>query len=255
MTTQGQNPCPQRTCGDLWLLALSGVLAVHPVHAVTDPGECAKPRGGDPLTVTPILQAPASFRDSTPAAPEAGDDYRHRLRTTPFGWPVRRTWCVWVEPVEPGNASPVGPARWWEAVNRALEEWSSLVSIQRVPTPDRAHVTIWRRRPPLGVDGAGRARASHGRAILSLHRATDSRSTRIEPRVRVLISPDQRLEALQATALHELGHAFGLWGHSDQSDDAMAATPGRQPILRLSPRDRATVRWLYGQPSALPSDP
>jgi predicted Zn-dependent protease len=73
--------------------------------------------------------------------------------------------------------------------------------------------------------------------------------------VRVLISPDQRLEALQATALHELGHAFGLWGHSDQSDDAMAATPGRQPILRLSPRDRATVRWLYGQPSALPSDP
>jgi predicted Zn-dependent protease len=77
----------------------------------------------------------------------------------------------------------------------------------------------------------------------------------VEPRVRVLISPGQRREAIQATALHELGHAFGLWGHSDDPADAMAVSPGSQPILRLSARDRATVRWLYGQPTPMRSDP
>jgi predicted Zn-dependent protease len=53
---------------------------------------------------------------------------------------------------------------------------------------------------------------------------------------------------MQATALHELGHAFGLWGHSDDPADAMAAVPGAVPVLELTPRDRATFRWLQQQP-------
>jgi predicted Zn-dependent protease len=73
--------------------------------------------------------------------------------------------------------------------------------------------------------------------------------------VEVLISPGQRLEAIQATALHELGHAFGIWGHSDQAEDAMAVSPGPHPILQLSERDRATVRWLYQQPTPMRSNP
>jgi predicted Zn-dependent protease len=77
----------------------------------------------------------------------------------------------------------------------------------------------------------------------------------VEPQVRVLISPGQRLEAIQATALHELGHAFGLWGHSDNPGDAMAVSPGSQPVLRLSARDLATIRWLYSQPSPMGSTP
>jgi predicted Zn-dependent protease len=77
----------------------------------------------------------------------------------------------------------------------------------------------------------------------------------VEPRLRLLISPGQRREAIQAAALHELGHAFGLWGHSDDPAEAMAVSPGSQPILRMSGRDRATVRWLYGQPTPMRSDP
>ena len=65
----------------------------------------------------------------------------------------------------------------------------------------------------------------------------------------VLLSPAQREQAIEATALHELGHAFGLWGHSDDPADAMAAVPGAQPVLALSRRDRATLQWLYGQPT------
>ena len=65
----------------------------------------------------------------------------------------------------------------------------------------------------------------------------------------MLISPGQRQLAIQATALHELGHAFGLWGHSDDPADALAAMPGSQPVVALTARDRATLRWLQAQPS------
>ena len=70
----------------------------------------------------------------------------------------------------------------------------------------------------------------------------------LEPNVTVLISPGQAQPAIQATALHELGHAFGLWGHSDQPGDAMAVSPGAQPILQLSNRDLRTLQWLQQQP-------
>ena len=226
--------------------------AVSP-PALEPPPTCSRPRGGEPLTVSPVLLPPpaAALNPSTAASP----DYRHRLRSTPFGWPVQTTWCVWVQPLEPGEGPNPVAARWQEAVSRALEEWRTLLPIAIVPNPEWAQVTIWRRRPPPGVDAAGRRRASHGRSILSLQGVRGNPPTGIEPRVIVLISPDQRKEALQATALHELGHAFGLWGHSDQPDDALAESPGPQPILRLSSRDRATVRWLYAQPTPLRSDP
>lgn len=235
------------TFRSLWGVVLLAPLAWLPANSVAAEG-CSHPREGTPLPLTPLVQPQPDTKVPAP-------DYRQRLSTTPLGWPVRTTWCVWVEPAEPGDRSAVGATRWLEAVTRALAEWQTLISLQMVPAPEWAHVTIWRRRPPLGVDPAGRPRASNGRAILSLHGSGGTPPARVEPRVQVLLSPDQRLEALQATALHELGHAFGIWGHSDHPDDAMAVSAGPRPILRLSPRDRATVRWLYAQPSPLRSDP
>ncbi|MFM1812403.1 MAG: hypothetical protein RLZZ336_1341, partial [Cyanobacteriota bacterium] len=176
-------------------------------------------------------------------------------RATPAGWPIVEHWCVWIEPATAADGT--GEARrqadWSAAVEAALQQWAGLLRISRVSDPEQAQVRVWRRRPPLQRLADGRSRASHGRALLTLVAAWRQQQWWTEPRIDVLLSPGQAPLPLQATALHELGHAFGLWAHSDQAGDAMAAIPGGRPVLQLSRRDRATMQWLLGQRPRMPA--
>jgi len=199
---------------------------------------------------------PAEAQAPEAAAPATdGSDYRHLLRPTPVGWPIVDHWCVWIEPpgAEPGSAEAQRQAAWTTAVETALQQWSGLLRISRVSHPEQAQVRLWRRRPPLQRLADGRQRASHGRAILSLVTAQRQQQWWAEPRIDVLLDPGRAPLPLQATALHELGHAFGLWAHSDDPGDAMAAIPGGRPVLQLSSRDRATLLWLLRQSNRMPT--
>ncbi|MEB3159711.1 MAG: peptidase [Synechococcus sp.] len=182
---------------------------------------------------------------SSPSALLPG--YASQLAYTPVGPPVLKHWCVWVQPPRDGLPDR-WEQRWLDRVEAGLDAWSSLVSMTRVSDPERAHVRVERRRPPLRRFAQG-WRASNGRTLLQTLEVRREGAWRLEPRLTVLISPGLRAPVLQATALHELGHAFGLWGHSDQASDAMAVHQGRQPVLRLSSRDRDTLRWLLEQPT------
>lgn len=191
-------------------------------------------------------QAPAP----TAGAPAASSpsDYRHRLKPTPAGLAIRRHWCVWVEPVRDAGPTGIWEQRWYQAVIRAISTWQRDLAITVVGQPEQAQVLVERRRPPILNN-----RASHGRATLQLLEIRRDGPWQLEPRVAVLISPGQSPAAMQANALHELGHAFGLWGHSDQLGDVMAVQPGSQPILELSERDRRTLQWLQQQPGLRPA--
>lgn len=173
--------------------------------------------------------------------------YGSRLAISSAGFPVVQRWCVWVQPAE--SAEPNRwESRWFGAVDRALDEWSAVLPIIRVNDPERAHVRVERRRPPRRrlADGW---RASNGRSLLQILEVQRQEVWRLEPQVTVMVSPELRSESQQATALHELGHAFGLWAHSLVPSDAMAPVQGASPVLKLSPRDQLTLEWMRLQPT------
>ncbi|MCP9890602.1 peptidase [Cyanobium sp. Aljojuca 7D2] len=219
----------------------------------------AAPALPDPCPPLQVKRA-ADLTESRPmppaVPPPSPADYRHRLKPTPLGWPRLNHWCVWIEPGASEGPAALWDGRWRQAVDGALASWQQILPITVVADPARAQVQLLRRRPPVQ-----NKRASHGRATLMLvevQRGAPGQLAgpwQLEPQVTVQLSPGQGVQAMQATALHELGHAFGLWGHSDQPGDALAAIPGSQPVLELSPRDRATLRWLQAQPGLKGSSP
>jgi hypothetical protein len=234
-------------------LLLAGLLPALMVLAA--PLQAAPAACPDAVATRPIEDKPSGTGRppgaTASAAPAPGEDYRQRLRPTGYGWPRLDHWCVWVEPAATGGAGQRWDALWLDAVERALDQWTRVLTITRVEDPAAAQVRILRRRPPLLRKPDGRTRASHGRALLSFQqvRRGQQPQSQLEPLVEILISPGQRPQAIQATSLHELGHGFGLWGHSDQASDVMAAVPGAIPVLELSRRDLLSLGWLQGQAS------
>lgn len=171
--------------------------------------------------------------------------YASSIATTSLGPPVLDHWCVWVQPAA---ATPANrwDQRWLDQVSSALTTWGALVPLTLVDNPEQANVLIHRQRPARR-QVAGVWRASNGRTQLQVVDVQRQGRRRLEPLVKVMVSPGMRAEALQATALHELGHAFGLWGHSSVPTDVLAMSQVERPVLVPSQRDRLTLAWVMQQ--------
>ena len=197
-----------------------------------------------PLDPCPPVEAMLVSQVSLERSPvKSAPGYGSVLATTSLGPPVLQKWCVWLEPAD-HQPPDRWEERWTMAVEASLSVWEEVLPITRVMSPAQAHIQIFQRRPPRRRIGS-QWRASNGRSRLQVVEVQRRGQWRLEPRVDVLVSPELRASVIEATAIHELGHAFGLWGHSPQPNDVMAVHQNQKPVVKLSQRDRVTLNWLY----------
>jgi hypothetical protein len=165
---------------------------------------------------------------------------------------VRLVWPDWQVPIPVyltlSNAEQTafldcvhqGFDRWTQATNRRLR-------FREVGAPDRARLFITLQPGPLMSPDASIGHASFDRLVLE-----SGEDPMRELKVSIVVNTGElqgdlplshRQEQVSRLLLHELGHAVGIWGHSNDPGDIMYTHP---IVSDLSARDLKTIRRLYG---------
>jgi predicted Zn-dependent protease len=178
-----------------------------------------------------------------------GDDYFDQLDTNPVGALIWTEFPVTVAIDLAGSKSP-REAVWLGAVRQAITDWNRYLPIVETTDSTTANITIRRASVPIQRDKAGklqRIRLAETRFAFF----TDA-TQRLRHRMAIVLSPNQADAALKSGATHELGHALGLWGHSDRATDVMYFSQVAQPA-GISDRDVRSLRRVYEHPTRLGS--
>jgi predicted Zn-dependent protease len=147
---------------------------------------------------------------------------------------------------------------WRLAVLHAIDEWTVYLPLTIVQRVDEADIIIKQSAPPLRLAprrgtanqrSIERVRSAETRYDLFM-RQTDNAPNVLTHRHTIFLSPTQAGAYVQSAARHELGHALGIWGHSQQATDVMFFSQVQTPGT-ISARDVNTLKWVYAQPTRL----
>ncbi|WP_126147037.1 matrixin family metalloprotease [Synechococcus elongatus] len=241
--------------GLLLSLLLTLLAAALPIasHSASPSDRCQIDRSRQVLsnsTELPIAQRVHPLPGNWAGLPQSSNHYLEAIAPSRYGylvWAVSPL-CIYIEPASVGDtAAEQRQQQWQQAVNQAVADWRPYFDLQLVSNPAKADISIWRRSPPLRRNADGQLdRARTAETSLVFYREGD----RALPRYRIDLGLTQGFAGLVSTARHELGHAFGLWGHSDQPEDVMYVAQSSRNI-QLTDRDLGTLRHLYQQPTQL----
>jgi predicted Zn-dependent protease len=177
------------------------------------------------------------------------DNYADRLQPTPVGA------LIWSRfPVSVGldltlSDQPRAEA-WTKAVAQAIADWQPYIPME-LASPDKTadktpDITIRRRTVPIQPKGGKPGPIRFAETRFEFY----TEDNILRHRMVITLSPNQADLSMLSAARHELGHALGLWGHSDRPTDIMYDRQVANPP-KISDRDLATMQKIYAQPTRL----
>ncbi|WP_414527563.1 peptidase [Nodularia chucula] len=174
-------------------------------------------------------------------------DYFSQVEKTQVGYLVWSQFPIKIYLEKPQISNNQQAQLWFSSVLTTVQEWGDYVPLVVVEQPDIADIIILRKAPPLQFSRDGNfPRARSAQASYE----TYTKNNILFHRFTILLSPSQTGVFLQAAVRHELGHALGIWGHSDLPTDALYFSQVRNPPP-ISPRDVNTLKRVYEQPTNL----
>jgi hypothetical protein len=206
------------------------------------------------LTLGAACDAPSATR------PEFGYDPTSLTGGVLYRWPAGSVVRIWVEPDSSSGISLL------VAVARAVETWNAIpefaeFKLERSASIFDANIVVYDRAVPNPMRGGTCLFDARGAGYTYFclppgnPRTAEQLTTRsgAATTVTVIISMDRARVTTQAAydalVSHEMGHAIGIGGHSDQATDLMFGNP---TVDFPSNRDRLTLQYLLGQrPNAL----
>ncbi len=194
----------------------------------------------------PLPPTLAQWQDHTNSG-----DYFSQVEKTQVGYLVWSQFPVKVYVDIPQAGNQTQAQAWFSSVLETVQEWSAYLPLVVVEQADIADITILRKAPPLQFSRDGNfPRARSAQATYELYNSNINNNIILSHRFTILLSPTQTGVFLKAASRHELGHALGIWGHSDSPTDALYFSQVRNPPP-ISPRDVNTLKRVYEQPTSL----
>lgn len=225
------------------------------------PGQTRAPIGkiasGNARRKRPVAGGPDAIAEVMPAA--GADDYLNEITENGrlVRWSVlQQPLWVWVDRNPQGirNFQPAFVA----SVSKALTVWTQALDgrlrYELIDTPHEADIRVtW----VNSIDTKGQTTESgtayHAGVTVPEVRERQLRAMEIRMATFDISGRPQDATHIEAVMLHEMGHALGLLGHSDNPQDIMYGQ--NQLRFSLSRRDDTTIRRLYGEPADITSLP
>jgi predicted Zn-dependent protease len=187
-------------------------------------------------------------------------DYFSEVKSTAAGYLVWSEFPVKIYLDRPENFQDTSASdrrfqQWVNAVEQAIQEWHIYLPLVEIQQPELADIIIKREQPPLGVQinrETGQVEKFRARSAQTSYEF----SIRAENppvlwhRMTIRINPGMSEQSIRSTTRHEIGHALGIWGHSQAETDVMYFSQVRTSPA-ISPRDINTLKKIYQQPTRL----